>query len=78
MTSRIARKTTDAYILAGEEIAAMFQVDLPRMSDAELAKTLLRLRTPELENVRMFLEPITREELNRRRVASAQVAQHAA
>lgn len=76
--STTTRKITDAYTLAGEEIAAMFQVDLPSMSEAELAQVLLRLRTPELEHVRMFLEPITRDELNRRRVASAPASRHAA
>jgi hypothetical protein len=59
---------SSAFILAGEEIVEMFRVDLPRMTESDLAQVLLRLRTPELEVVRGFLEPVAREELQRRRV----------
>ena len=56
-----------SFVLAGEEIVEMFRVDLPWMTESELAQVLLRLRTPELEVVRGFLEPVAREELRRRR-----------
>ena len=58
---------SSAFTLAGEEIAAMFKVDLPHMTESELAQALLRLRCPELEIVRSFLEPLAREELGKRR-----------
>lgn len=56
-----------AYTLAGNEIAEMFRADLPGMTDSDLAQTLLRMRSPELEIVRSFLEPVVREELHRRK-----------
>jgi hypothetical protein len=56
-----------AYMLAGNEIAEMFRADLPGMTDSDLAQALLRMRSPELEIVRTFLEPVVREELQRRR-----------
>jgi hypothetical protein len=37
------------------------------MTDSELAQALLRMRSPELEIVRSFLEPVVREELHRRK-----------
>lgn len=67
MMSDVDRKVMDAYTLAGEEIAAMFKCDLPRMTESELAQVLLRLRTPELQMLRSFLEAVTRDELDRRR-----------
>jgi hypothetical protein len=76
--SEMTAKVTDSYTLAGEEIAAMFRVDLPHMTDSELVQVLLRLRSPELEYVRTFLEPITREELNRRRIVAVPVSRHVA
>ena len=66
MTSDVSRKADAAYMLAGEEIADMFRVDFPRMTESELAQVLLRLRSPELQMLRSFLEPVTRAELNRR------------
>jgi len=67
MSDAVQSKSNTLFMVAGEEIAAMFRVDFPRMTESELAQILLRLRAPELEYVRPFLEDITREELLRRR-----------
>ena len=67
MSDAIQNKSNSLFTLAGQEIADMFRVDFPRMTESELAQILLRLRTPELEYIRPFIEDITREELLRRR-----------
>lgn len=64
--SDVNRKVSSSFVLAGEEIASMFRSDAPRMTESELALSLLQLRTPEMDMLRQFLEPVIREELGRR------------
>ena len=50
-----------------EQIIRMFQCDLPKLSEAELAHGLLELRRSDLKHLRTSFEPFIRDELRRRR-----------